>query len=340
MSIREFLKHGGIVLTLLCVPISLAVAESGVPDEAHGYAGDAACLDCHSEKTVVGPHAKMSSRDTALALYADRALEGPHGAVTNPKSPAAKDSCETCHGPSLKHVKFQEDGDGENTVDPMLAALRIGVKSGASVATRNAVCLQCHTGGNEALWDGSIHQQRDVACTDCHNPHSKNQQYLRAATEAESCATCHKDVKAQLQRSSHHPIREGKMQCSDCHNVHGTVADKLISANDVNQNCYKCHAEKRGPFLWEHSPVQEDCLTCHTPHGSTHDKLLTQKIPYLCQSCHSSAEHPGTLYSIPANAGNQNAFVMLPNRGFNRACLNCHGAVHGSNSPSGHNLAR
>ena len=53
--------------------------------------------------------------------------------------------------------------------------------------------------------------------------------------------------------SSHMPIREGKITCSDCHNPHGSVTEKLIRQASVNEVCYTCHAEKRGPFLWEHA---------------------------------------------------------------------------------------
>ena len=85
------------------------------------------------------------------------------------------------------------------------------------------------------------------------------------------------------------------MECADCHNSHGTVADKLVDAQTINAKCFECHAQLRGPFLWEHPPVTEDCLTCHTPHGSTHSGLLKAKVPFLCQRCHANVGHPGEL---------------------------------------------
>jgi DmsE family decaheme c-type cytochrome len=118
------------------------------------------------------------------------------------------------------------------------------------------------------------------------------------------------------------------------------VTERLLSANSVNEKCYECHAEKRGPFLWEHPPATENCLTCHTPHGSSHDKLLIAKRPYLCQTCHSNSRHPGTLYSrTPAQAG-QSVYTALSSRIFYRGCSNCHSQIHGSNHPSGKSLAR
>jgi len=56
------------------------------------------------------------------------------------------------------------------------------------------------------------------------------------------------------------------------------------------------HAERRGPFLWSHQPVQEDCTTCHTPHGSNNPALLKARTPWLCQQCHTS-DHSGPMNS-------------------------------------------
>jgi DmsE family decaheme c-type cytochrome len=151
---------------------------------------------------------------------------------------------------------------------------------------------------------------------------------LAKATEIETCGQCHLQRRAQLMRSSHMPLREGKMTCTSCHNPHGTVAEKLLKANSINDNCYTCHAEKRGPFLWEHPPVTESCSNCHEPHGSNHEKLLKVSKPRLCQQCHVETRHP-TRSSDPATR-----FV------FNRSCTNCHSLVHGSNHPSGRPLNR
>ena len=62
----------------------------------------------------------------------------------------------------------------------------------------------------------------------------------------------------------------------------------MLAQLTLNDNCYTCHAEKRGPFLWEHEPSSEDCGICHRPHGSLHPALLTSRPPLLCQQCHQS----------------------------------------------------
>ena len=79
------------------------------------------------------------------------------------------------------------------------------------------------------------------------------------------------------------------MVCSDCHNPHGSPGDtKSLKEFTVNETCYNCHADKRGPLLWEHQPVRENCLNCHTPHGSNQPRLLIERMNFLCSSCHSA----------------------------------------------------
>jgi DmsE family decaheme c-type cytochrome len=178
--------------------------------------------------------------------------------------------------------------------------------------------------------------------------HAESGKKQAKARALETCTQCHKNVKAQIEASSHHPVREGKMSCADCHNPHGTTTQNLISADHVNEKCYECHAEMRGPFVWQHEPVVESCLNCHKPHGSNHDKLLVRKNPFLCQSCHSKPDHSSRLYALGTNQAGLNVHSAPENtangsggsRLFGSACNNCHPTVHGSNHPSGKYFTR
>ena len=156
-------------------------------------------------------------------------------------------------------------------------------------------------------------------------------------TQQEVCFSCHPRIRSEILRNSSHPLRFGEMTCTDCHNPHNGDNDSLLIRSTVNDTCYTCHAEKRGPFLWEHAPVRENCLNCHNPHGSNHDKLLVAKQPYLCQRCHLNTRHPGTLYD-GRNAGT--TVGGATNRAIEHACKNCHQNIHGSNSPSAPYLGR
>lgn len=279
--------------------------------EDRQYVGTETCMECHEN-------------------YYDSYLENRHGIAADPRTPAAKMGCESCHGPGSEHV----DADGEGAIRSLRA------DSADGPAINNAACLSCHFDGGQAMWHGSAHEGRNLSCSDCHSTHKNLSNNLVFSTQEETCRQCHKDIRAQLMRHSRHPMREGKMQCSNCHNSHGSIADKLINAQSINKKCFECHANLRGPFLWDHPPVVEDCLSCHVPHGSSHGALLNAKAPYLCQRCHANAAHPSELGARSKAAAGQSVYRVLNNRTFYRACLNCHVAIHGSNHPSGKSLAR
>ena len=193
-------------------------------------------------------------------------------------------------------------------------------------------------------WTGSVHMRNQLACSDCHNPMEKNSAsgLLAKTTINDTCESCHQQQRNEFNKRSHMPLHEGKMTCVDCHNPHGSATKPLLKAESTNVVCYTCHAEKRGPFLWEHAPVRENCANCHAVHGSNHDKLLVAERPFLCQQCHNlSAGHSSQLYRADQTA----AAGQLPGGATNprvpgRACQNCHTQIHGSNHPAGARFQR
>ncbi|MEK7376532.1 MAG: DmsE family decaheme c-type cytochrome [Candidatus Margulisiibacteriota bacterium] len=283
---------------------------------------------------AVKPEALYAVTDTCKTCHEDKHKsysQTYHSQKNDPRTPAAKNGCETCHGAGTAHAKAG-GGKGVGGIVPLSPS------SSTPVSKINETCLQCHAKGKTAMWKGSAHESRGLACSTCHDPHGGNAKNLIKPKQAQVCGQCHPSVVSESLKMSHHPVREGKMNCSDCHNPHGTVTDKLISANSVNEKCFECHTEKRGPFLWEHAPATESCLSCHKPHGSSHEKLLVERRPYLCQQCHSNSRHPGTLYAI--TKATNSVYQVSSDRLFSRACSICHSQIHGSNHPSGKFFAR
>ena len=210
-----------------------------------------------------------------------------HGRPDHPRSPAARQGCETCHGPGSTHVE-----------DPEVPGM---IRAFAKEPPRDAneTCLTCHSRGTHALWEGSVHDSRNLSCVTCHSVHAfkSEKAQLKTAREMDTCATCHRDKVAKVDRSGHMPVREGKMQCSTCHNPHGSTNVKLLRKGDsIAEVCTSCHADKRGPYLWEHAPTRDGCTTCHDPHGSSNERMLVTKPPILCQRCHVATRHPSTIY--------------------------------------------
>ena len=108
----------------------------------------------------------------------------------------------------------------------------------------------------------------------------------------------------------------------------GSVLQVRVGSS-IAESCTSCHTEMRGPVLWEHAPVRENCATCHDPHGSSNDRMLVVRMPMLCQRCHIVTRHPASLYDRDEITTNKS------NRMFGRSCVNCHQNIHGSNHPSG-----
>jgi DmsE family decaheme c-type cytochrome len=189
-----------------------------------------------------------------------------------------------------------------------------------------------------------MHARNQLGCADCHNPMEKNSVngLLAKSTINDTCEACHQQQRNEFNKRSHMPLHEGKITCVDCHNPHGSATKPLLKADSTNAVCYNCHAEKRGPFLWEHQPVRDNCTNCHAVHGSNHDKLLVAERPFLCQQCHNlSVGHSSQLYRADQTA----AAGQLPGGATNprlpgRACQNCHTQIHGSNHPAGARFQR
>jgi DmsE family decaheme c-type cytochrome len=305
-ALTEFAKQVGPKLPIVRVAANKSAAVAKAEPAEATNVGSQVCMKCH----VV----QAASFGVTLMGKIFR----------NPRNAQEKGGCETCHGPGSLHVKA---GGGRGVGG--IISFRLDDPA-QDVESLNAICLSCHEKGNRTLWRGSTHETRGIACVNCHTvmtsvtPRSQ----LSMLTEADTCFQCHKNKRSEVWRTSHMPIREGKITCSTCHNPHGTYGESLLKTATINDTCYKCHAEKRGPFLWEHAPVRENCLNCHEAHGSINDSMLKVSRPRLCQQCHTVADHPG-------NPGS-----TLSGTSFNRGCSNCHVKIHGSNSPAGSQLVR
>jgi len=289
------------------------------------------CRGCHSTVTdnfILETHGK-----SAKFLHDERAS-----------------SCQVCHTNSAEHA--DKSTRQKSGADP-------GNPGKAPAAQANESCLQCHSRDRYINdWKGSKHDRNDVSCVSCHSVHHRNlpqrtsaareraisnrtlglidaskpDAMLSGITVEETCLRCHTNQrKAFLQRSTHFFRTENrtlKIDCSSCHNPHGGEGPKMMQARTINSTCFQCHADKRGPFLWEHTPVQENCMTCHAAHGSNFTKLLARRSHQQCQQCHIN------MLARHQTVAGFDVFTIA------RGCVNCHTQVHGSNHPSGRAFTR
>ena len=317
------MKRKTFFLWLMAGIFSFVFMTWNIVGAASEFVGSEACKDCHE-------------------AYYNKFIKSVHGKKEVSGNPANREGCESCHGPGAQHV---EKGGGKG-----VAIIAFGKRMDPQ--EKSSKCLACHEESKAlAFWNMNRHMFAGNSCDSCHSIH-RGVEKLLVASEPDLCFACHRNIRAQTNKQSHHPVNEvfvGRqaLKCSSCHNTMSAFGvepvnsysssrrsgtDKMLRAESVNELCFKCHAEKRGPFMWEHIPVQENCLICHEAHGSNHRKLLTQKVPLLCQDCHGSqgshATRPYTnLHSFQGSA------TAGKNKFFARSCLNCHTNIHGSNGP-------
>lgn len=283
------------------------------------YIGTNNCLKaCHS-------HDKINQDFEASTM----------GAQLSAKSGLPIVDCESCHGPGslavegITEEKIQEDKEKGKETECDYKTL-IDLNNLPSPAL-SLICLKCHTANatfNLHNWTSSGHAINDVSCSDCHKIHAGPDLIVKPRDTFQMCTKCHEDTKMEFSLPSHHPVLERKVLCTDCHDPHGTIADKYLRKETIKATCTLCHADKEGPFVFEHSDNTDDCSSCHRPHGSQHRHLLTQSQPFLCLQCHEGHRTASTTSagSIANATASRSAYYTR--------CTDCHSQIHGTDIPS------
>src|ERR1019366_8740553 len=126
---------------------------------------DAICTRCHDE----------SEPAPILSLYQTK-----HGVRGDSRTP----NCQTCHGASEKHLNGDPNVQGRAAPD---VVFKKGAFAISDHKVRSGQCLTCHKGTNRSNWDGSQHQNNQMACNDCHKVHSPTDKVRDRKTQAEVC---------------------------------------------------------------------------------------------------------------------------------------------------------
>lgn len=220
-------------------------------------------------------------------------------------------------------------------------------------------CAMCHP-KQDADFKKSAHGHfaikektpKGEGCESCHGAGSKHVDagggkgvfIIDQRKNPEVCFKCHLEKKAQFNLQYHHPVIEGKVSCSDCHDVHSedAIPGSTTSLDDRNEVCFKCHPDKKGPYVFEHSAMREGCEVCHQVHGSVNNKMLETRDNNLCLKCHyeqaynTTKNAPGTRVGMyigawPHYHGFGDGTVMDVAAYGRTSCVSCHVDVHGSN---------
>ncbi len=278
------------ILALAFAP-TLAVAEEAWTVED--------CAACHEDQVLRfarSPHSVLDSQGKAAKAGASM-------------------SCTACHGNPTEHIG--QGGDG-----PIFT---FGPGQLPNAMTER--CQTCHADTHPRFLS-SAHARAGLTCASCHSTHSPEPTSLarlkrssvevaqadRLGAATESCRSCHEDVFTQFAFNERHRLQEGILDCTSCHNPH-EPSQRLMLGGFKQEACVKCHADKDGPFIFEHASSRtEGCVACHTPHGSANRHMLKfQSVADACYGCHATV--PGFHTRFTSDT----------------VCTNCHSAIHGSN---------
>lgn len=238
------LVAAALALALLAWPAAAQQPPSGE--------GARACLKCHESDKIMG------------------ILETPHAKFDDPRTPAAREQCESCHGLSATHMKF-----------PMQVGNIVFTKHGkTSIADRNQACLACHHKGERSHWVESAHSEK-FSCASCHVMHKPKDPMMVKENQTKECAKCHSPILASAPTTTSHPLTGPKaMNCMQCHNPHGPT--NLTT-------CATCHLQDAAA-LAKQSPKSRGF------HARAQDRTIE------CTSCHKGFVHsmpPLTLAEPP-----------------------------------------
>lgn len=131
------------LLTLSLFWLGSSAVHAAPVDSAFTGQGEEACVMCHNTDSV-------------------NAIKGnKHWDKSLPNSPASKEACESCHGPSAEHVK-----------NPMeVKNIRFGAGSDTPADKQNETCTACHNSDPWKATHEGFMAMPDQTCSNCHKVH-------------------------------------------------------------------------------------------------------------------------------------------------------------------------
>ena len=151
------------------------------------------------------------------------------------------------------------------------------------------LCSTCHGEMEAAAKTAkSKHKPFETSdCTACHSPHKAKLEGLLLAKSPDLCLTCHRDLKARMEKEKAHP--PALRDCTRCHMPHTSKQDSLLSQT-VQPLCGECHNLQAASFGKAHLNIDAsamDCRYCHAPHASKDPQFFKETVhpPFAARAC-------------------------------------------------------
>lgn len=230
-----------LMFALLFAGVTLVAvsAQDGTPPPVQDDQGE--CADCHKDFQMSwqnGPHGNATKDPIFVNAWTDQGKPG---------------ACLACHVTGYDEVSGTWKEDGVTCAACHIDEGGEHPRTTMSVGANPNTCGTCHTDTRFAMeaWEGSMHYQKGMDCTSCHDPHNASlkvtfnlkNQTLKDASQL--CISCHEEASMNFPYSIH--SQQG-VTCIDCHLEHLENANREVhfvadhSFKASVQTCASCHA--------------------------------------------------------------------------------------------------
>ena len=268
--------------------------------------------------------------DGCLYCHAGRVEHDPDrpGHYSRQVFAEASIGCERCHGPGAKHVARMTDWPAglpcpdTEIVNPTALEPR----------RREAVCNQCHLGGEAAIprFGRGFYDFRPGDLLDDTLLVFVHDETIRAANGEKPVSQVE-----QMRQSRCYQGSDGAMGCVSCHDPHSKPG-RLELDDFYRSKCNACHAEQPGESSQpvghpcslsarerEAAPANGSCIRCHMPAQSLREVPHTAMTDHRVPRLPSGIGQPGTVSPTASSPGDLVAFddaaTRVPRRELDRA---------------------
>ncbi len=227
----------------------------GQPSQTAKYTemGPKKCLLCHSGKRMRqvknNPHGDTSNPYTPFAKHGCESCHGKgslhvsqsrrgkgrppmiaFGEGKHTPLPQQAKVCLGCHSKDMGSLPALDwDTTAHSASATCINCHKVHVEGDLAAQAREQThaCTDCHAEGIGALppmeWQDSVHDQQELACSDCHGIHTEGNPLADSQVQADTCFSCHEDRKTEHPRFEDKFIDFDSLSCWTCHDVHQLI---------------------------------------------------------------------------------------------------------------------